>query len=102
MPESGPDFHSEPILSAVGRAVATRGYYLQEGIFFGATDARFLRRFHHNTRPPIKVVNFSPMRDTPVLLHDHDEFLSQEIFLQGILIFKDIVSDIAMAALDEE
>jgi len=35
------------------------------------------------------------MNHTPVLLHDHDEFLNEKIFLKGIDIFVDIVSSLA-------
>ena len=43
----------------------------------------------------IPAVGFSPMNHTPVLLHDHDKFLSEEIFLKGIDIFVNIVSSLA-------
>ena len=43
----------------------------------------------------IPAVGFSPMNHTPVLLHDHDEFLNETIFLKGIDIFVDIVSSLA-------
>ena len=35
------------------------------------------------------------MNHTPVLLHDHDEFLNEKIFLKGIDVFVDIVSCLA-------
>ena len=35
------------------------------------------------------------MNHTPVLLHDHDEFLNEKIFLNGIDVFVDIVSCLA-------
>ncbi|CAE7880123.1 acy1 [Symbiodinium sp. KB8] len=37
-------------------------------LFPAATDSRFLR----------------PMKNTPVLLHDHDEFIPVDVFLEGI------------------
>ena len=43
----------------------------------------------------IPAVGFSPMNHTPILLHDHDEFLNEKIFLKGIDIFVDIVSSLA-------
>ena len=55
----------------------------------GGTDMRYLRQVG------IPAVGFSPMNHTPVLLHDHDEFLNEEIFLKGIDIFVDIVSSLA-------
>ena len=37
----------------------------------------------------IPAIGFSPMNNTPILLHDHDEFL------RGIDIFTDIIANIA-------
>ncbi len=96
---------SDPLLAAVQRAVASRSANLQCGFFFGATDSRFLRRLHNTTSAvktaPIRVAGFSPIRDTPVLLHDHDEFLNRDIFLQGLCIYKDIVRDISSAITED-
>lgn len=35
------------------------------------------------------------MRNTPVLLHDHNEFISTEIFLEGIEVFSRLIVDMA-------
>ena len=43
----------------------------------------------------IPAIGFSPMNNTPILLHDHDEFLNETVFLRGIDIFTDIVANIA-------
>ena len=43
----------------------------------------------------IPAIGFSPMNNTPILLHDHDEFLNETIFLRGIDIFEDIIANIA-------
>ena len=43
----------------------------------------------------IPAIGFSPMNNTPVLLHDHDEFLNETVFLRGIDIFEDIITNIA-------
>ena len=43
----------------------------------------------------IPAIGFSPMNNTPILLHDHDEFLNETVFLRGIDIFVDIVANIA-------
>jgi aminoacylase len=50
-------------------------------IFQGTTDLRFLRELG------IPGFGFSPMNNTPVLLHDHDEFLNENTFLRGIEIY---------------
>ena len=43
----------------------------------------------------IPAIGFSPMINTPILLHDHDEFLNETVFLRGIDIFTDIIANIA-------
>lgn len=35
------------------------------------------------------------MNNTPILLHDNDEFLKADIYLRGIEIYKKIISSIA-------
>eukprot|EP01114_Cavostelium_apophysatum_P019724 TRINITY_DN6432_c0_g1_i1.p1 TRINITY_DN6432_c0_g1~~TRINITY_DN6432_c0_g1_i1.p1 ORF type:complete len:441 (+),score=99.31 TRINITY_DN6432_c0_g1_i1:101-1324(+) len=60
-------------------------------IFPAATDSRFIRN------KGIPAFGFSPMNFTPTLLHDHNEFLNEKIFLKGIDIFVEIVRDLASA-----
>ena len=43
----------------------------------------------------IPAIGFSPMNNTPILLHEHDEFLNETVFLRGIDIFTDIIANIA-------
>lgn len=43
----------------------------------------------------IPAFGFSPMNNTPVLLHDHNERLNEKVFLKGIDIFEDIISEMA-------
>lgn len=57
-------------------------------IFPAGTDSRYLRELG------ISALGFSPMNNTPVLLHDHNEFLNETIFLKGIDIFEDIITEI--------
>nr|XP_039257389.1 aminoacylase-1A-like [Styela clava] len=58
-------------------------------IFCGCTDGRFLRERGY------QVIGFSPMRNTPILLHDNNEFLNESVFLEGIELYCDIISAIA-------
>lgn len=60
-------------------------------VFPGGTDSRYLRSVG------IPAIGFSPMNHTPVLLHDHDEFLQADIYLKGIEIYKKIISNVANA-----
>ena len=58
-------------------------------IFPAGTDSAYLREIG------IPAIGFSPMPNTPVLLHDHNEFLNEDIFLRGIDIFEDIIENVA-------
>jgi aminoacylase len=43
----------------------------------------------------VPALGFSPMPNTPVLLHDHNEFISEAVFLAGIDVYVKIISAIA-------
>lgn len=53
------------------------------------TDSRYLRA------KGIPVLGFSPMNNTPLFLHDHDERLSKHTFLKGIEIYTHIIPALA-------
>ena len=40
-------------------------------------------------------IGFSPLHRTPVLLHHHNEFIHESIFLKGIDIFVDMIANLA-------
>ena len=43
----------------------------------------------------LPALGFSSMNRTPILLHDHNEFLNEEIFLRGIDVYCQIIPAIA-------
>ena len=43
----------------------------------------------------IPAIGFSPMNNTPVLLHDHNERLHQDTYLRGIAIYEEILPALA-------
>ncbi|BBN12274.1 aminoacylase [Marchantia polymorpha subsp. ruderalis] len=51
----------------------------------GASDCRFSRR------KGIPAFGFSPMSNTPNLMHAHDEFLNVEEYLKGIKVYEEII-----------
>jgi len=65
---------------------------LKPAIFPGGTDSRYLRGVG------LPALGFSPMNKTPVLLHDHDEFLNEDVFLKGIDIYCQIIPAIGNVA----
>ena len=58
-------------------------------IFPASTDSKYLRSCG------IPAIGFSPMNNTPILLHDHNEFLNENVFLRGIDIYCSIISKLA-------
>ncbi|XP_047309052.1 aminoacylase-1 [Impatiens glandulifera] len=54
-------------------------------IFPASTDSRYFRELG------IPAIGFSPMANTPILLHDHNEFLSKDEYLKGIDVYVSII-----------
>jgi aminoacylase len=57
-------------------------------VFPAATDGRFLRGEGY------PAIGFSPMIHTPILLHDHNEYLHQDVFLHGIEIYVRLIENL--------
>ena len=83
-------------------SLLARGENSSENIFFStlslffSTLSLFFSLLHMFTgQVGIPAIGFSPMNNTPILLHDHDEFLNETVFLRGIDIFTDIIANIA-------
>jgi len=55
-------------------------------IFPAATDSRFLRALG------IKAIGFSPMRNSPILLHEHDEYLDMAVFVEGCNVYEKLLT----------
>ena len=80
------------------------GLKVKPQIFSAGTDARCIREvrllnncpvLHPYLQAGIPAIGFSPMPNTPVLLHDHDEFINEGTFLKGIDIYVDIIGNLA-------
>uniref|UniRef100_A0A1B0CBE7 N-acyl-aliphatic-L-amino acid amidohydrolase n=1 Tax=Lutzomyia longipalpis TaxID=7200 RepID=A0A1B0CBE7_LUTLO len=75
--------------TAFKKAVDALKLKIKTQIFPAATDSRFVREVG------IPAIGFSPMNNTPVLLHDHDEYLEADVYLRGIDIYKKIINEVA-------
>ncbi|XP_043464251.1 aminoacylase-1-like [Leptopilina heterotoma] len=58
-------------------------------IRLGASDSRFLRSMG------VPTFGFTPINYTPIRMHGDNEFLNKDIFLKGIEIFMNIITEIA-------
>lgn len=77
---------SNPWWSLLGEAVRkANGKLSKPEIFPASTDARYFRE------QGLPAIGFSPMANTPILLHDHNEFLNQDEYLKGINIYESII-----------
>ncbi|MFQ6630070.1 hypothetical protein Gotur_007850 [Gossypium turneri] len=54
-------------------------------IFPASTDSQNFRKLG------LPAIGFSPMANTPILLHDHNEFLNQAEYLRGIEVYESII-----------
>jgi len=54
---------------------------LSPSVFPAATDSRFLRALG------IRAIGFSPIRNSPILLHEHNEYIDEDVFIEGCEVF---------------
>jgi aminoacylase len=72
---------------AIRRAVPD--VQLSLDVFPAGTDGRYIRK------SGVPCVGFSPIRHTPVLLHDNDEFITEEVFLEGVRVYVEIIKELS-------
>lgn len=58
-------------------------------VFPAGTDGRYIRR------AGVPCIGFSPIRNTPVLLHDNDEHISEAGFLEGIDVYVEVLKELS-------
>ncbi|CAH1433464.1 unnamed protein product [Lactuca virosa] len=81
---------SNPWWSLIEEAIIkAKGKIGKPEIFPASTDARYFRM------KGIPAIGFSPMANTPILLHDHNEFLNKEEYLKGIDVYESILKAFA-------
>lgn len=81
-----PTINEDPWWNAFGTACKKMGMKIEKEIFPAGTDSRFFRELGY------PAIGFSPMNNTPILLHDHDEFLNEKVFLRGIEIYCQLIT----------
>ncbi|KAL3274495.1 hypothetical protein HHI36_015877 [Cryptolaemus montrouzieri] len=81
--------NSNPYWAPFREAINELGIEIKPQIFSAGTDSQLLRQ------EGIPAIGFSPINNTPVLLHDHDEYLGIDTFLKGIDIYCGIIKKIA-------
>uniref|UniRef100_A0AAQ6AH92 N-acyl-aliphatic-L-amino acid amidohydrolase n=1 Tax=Amphiprion ocellaris TaxID=80972 RepID=A0AAQ6AH92_AMPOC len=88
---------NDPWWSAFSATCKAMNMTLEKEIFPAATDSRFIRAVG------IPAIGFSPMNRTPILLHDHNEYLNEQVFLKGIIVYEKLIPALAgVSAFPEE
>ncbi|XP_014371744.2 aminoacylase-1-like [Papilio machaon] len=77
--------------NALLKAVRDMGLDIKSVICPGTTDARFIRR------RGIPAIGFSPILNTPLLIHAHNERVHADDFKHGILVMEKVVVALANA-----
>lgn len=99
--EKGPlrDYKGRPLMTATNDSnpwwivfkdavEACGGELMMPEILSSTTDARYMRQLG------IPTLGFSPMKNTPILLHDHNEYLKDTVFLEGIKVYESIIKSL--------
>ena len=85
------DEEKSPWAAAFKRAAAGLGIELEPEIFPAATDSRFVRQLG------LPAFGFSPMANTEIMLHEHNEYIPRDVFAKGIGIYVGIIETLASA-----
>lgn len=75
--------------STLVETLKVRGKEVEPEVFPAATDSRYIRL------SGLLAYGFSPMSNTPILLHDHNEWIGVSEFCDGIDAFVDIITALA-------
>eukprot|EP00744_Colponema_vietnamica_P026305 GILI01038970.1.p1 GENE.GILI01038970.1~~GILI01038970.1.p1 ORF type:complete len:269 (+),score=81.49 GILI01038970.1:88-807(+) len=62
---------------------------VEPAVFPAATDSRYVRR------AGVNAYGFSPLRNMPSLLHDHNECLSRKGFIEGVDVYEHLIFALA-------
>ena len=76
-------------LSSAIKESITDDVKIELEVFPAGTDGRYIRM------AGIPCIGFSPIRRTPILLHDNDEYLTEVGFLEGIQVYKSVITKLA-------
>ncbi|MCL7029272.1 hypothetical protein MKW94_014036 [Papaver nudicaule] len=69
--------------------ISAGGTLSKPEILASTTDARYMRELG------IPAFGFSPMTNTPILLHEHNEYLEESVFMRGIKIYESVISTLS-------
>ncbi|KAJ1328533.1 hypothetical protein BSLG_010265 [Batrachochytrium salamandrivorans] len=74
---------------AIQEVSKARNVTIDPEIFPAATDSRFIREIG------LPAIGISAIRKTPVLLHDHNEYLNENMLIEGVEFYAELLPAIA-------
>ncbi|XP_034488739.1 aminoacylase-1A-like [Drosophila innubila] len=80
---------TNPFWLAFEKATKELNLEIRPHVCPGGTDSRFIRS------KGIPALGFSPINNTPILLHDHDEYIRADSYLHGIEVYTKVIAAIA-------
>ncbi|KAJ1954156.1 adenylate cyclase, partial [Linderina pennispora] len=80
---------SNPFWTAFSGVMADLGISVFKEIFPAATDSRYLRK------AGVPALGVTPLTNAPILLHDHNEFVTESEFLNGIDFYAKVIQAVA-------
>ncbi|XP_017046433.1 aminoacylase-1-like [Drosophila ficusphila] len=81
--------NSNPYWVALKAAIDELDLKIRPIVCPGATDSRYIRE------KGTPAFGFSPIINTTMRIHDHDEFLQADVYLNGIEVYKKIIRNLA-------
>ncbi|CAJ0601125.1 unnamed protein product [Cylicocyclus nassatus] len=84
-----PTTPDDPWWATFEKSLREQGCKFVKEIFTGGTDSRFIRALGYRS------IGFSPMNNTPSLLHDHNEYLNEKVYLRGVEIYETLIDNLA-------
>ncbi|GAA0168433.1 hypothetical protein LIER_23150 [Lithospermum erythrorhizon] len=85
-----PPVASNPWWLALKQGVEEAGGKLAKPeILASTTDAKYMRQIG------LPTFGFSPMKNTPILLHDHNEHLKDTVYLEGIKVYESAIKSLS-------
>lgn len=80
---------TSPFYTAIKKATEEIGVKVDFRVCPGGTDSRYIRELN------IAAYGFSPLMNTPILLHAHDERIHIDTYLKGIEVFEKVIPAVA-------
>jgi len=77
-----------PWYGVFANTLTNMGLKIDPQIFPGGTDSRFLRALG------IRALGFSPMRNTEIMLHEVDEYIPEDIFVEGVGVYASLIREL--------